>query len=285
MKIRGALLGFILWLALAPGASADMLVLVQGYLGSAASWRESGVARVLEVSSWRDSGHLRASPRGVIAQGPHAAAGRRYYTIDLPTEAPVDAQSRILAQYVSYLRRKFPNEKIFLAGHSAGGVVARYYMVRAISGGAKTAISGLITIASPHLGTEAAETGLAAGQSPLGMIAPFFGGGTINRSQQLYSELVIERPGTMLGWLNRQRHPKAAYISIIRRNGNNDIVPEWSQDMNRVAALRGRSKIILTPPGHELRADDGRLIAGILRGLRSDIRARLQLPRYIRAGA
>ncbi len=285
MRIRGALLAFVLWLALVPGASADVLVLVQGYLGSAGSWHQSGVTQVLAAAGWRDGGHLSTSPRGVIAQRPRFEAKRRYYTMDLPTEAPVDVQSRVLAQYIAYLRRKFPSEKIFLAGHSAGGVVARYYMVRAISGGAKTAISGLITIASPHLGTDAAETGLAAGQSPLGMIAPFFGGGTINRSQQLYSELVIERPGTMLGWLNRQKHPKSAYISIIRRSGDSEIVPEWSQNMNRVAALRGRSKVIFTPPGHELRADDGRLIAGILHDLRSDIRARLQLPRHIRAGA
>jgi len=274
MKLRAIALTFLLLLASGLSASADTLVLIQGYLGSAGSWRMSGVSAVLNAAHWRDGGHLSLGPRGVYRRGAGAPAAKRFYTLDLPTEAPVHVQAGILGQYLDYLKARHGGEKIFLAGHSAGGVVARYHLVRAGARRVKDAnIAALITIASPHLGADSAETGLAVGQSPLGMIAPLFGGGTINRSQQLYSELVRERPGTMLGWLNRQPHPALKYFSIVRRGGGNEIVPEWSQDMNRVVALKGRSKLTLTPPGHELRADDGRLIADILRDLLSDVRA------------
>ncbi len=283
MKIRAVALATMLLLASGLGAAADTLLLVQGYLGSAASWRLSGVSAVLTASGWRDGGHLGLGPRGVFRQGPGPEAARRFYTLDLPTEAPVHVQAAILGQYLDYLAARHKGEKIFIAGHSAGGVVARYHLVRA---GAKRLrdenIAALITIASPHLGTGAAETGLAVGQSPLSLLTPLFGGETINRSQQLYSELVPERPGTMLGWLNRQPHPAIEYLSIVRRAGGDEFVPEWSQDMNRVAALRGRSKRVITPPGHALRADDGRLIAGFLRGLRAAVQAERRPP-HIRA--
>jgi len=279
MKLHRVVFAVLFLLTSGVAAMADSLVLVQGYLGDAGSWRLSGISAVLNASGWRDGGHLRLGPAGVFRQGYGALAKRRFYTIDLPTEAPVQVQSGMLGRYLDYVAARHKGEKIFIAGHSAGGVVARYHLVRA---GAKRVkgenIAALITIASPHLGTDAAETGLAVGQSPLSMFTPLFGGSTINRSQQLYSELVRERPGTMLGWLNRQPHPALKYVSIVRRGGLNDLVPQWSQDMNRVMALRGRSKLLITPPGHGLRADDGRLITGILREFRSAIQANWHQP-------
>ena len=284
MSLRQIVFASLFILASTLGAAADSLVLVQGYLGDAGSWRLSGVAAVLNASGWRDGGHLSLGPAGIVRRGYGISAKRRFYTIDLPTEAPVPVQAAMLGRYLDDIAARHKGEKIFIAGHSAGGVVARYHLVRAGAGRIKAEnIAALITIASPHLGTDAAETGLAVGQSPLSMLTPLFGGGTINRSQQLYSELVRERPGTMLGWLNRQPHPAIKYISIVRRTGPNGIVPEWSQDMNRVVALRGRSRVILTPPGHALRADDGRLLAGVLRDFRTAIQANWQQP-HLKAG-
>ncbi len=285
MKLRQTILAMLFLLTSGAAALADSLVLVQGYLGDAGSWRLSGVTAALNAAGWRDGGHLGLGPRGVFRQGYGAQAKQRFYTIDLPTEAPVQAQAGMLGRYLDYIAARHKGEKTYIAGHSAGGVVARYHLVRA--GAARLeaeAVTALITIASPHLGTDAAETGLAVGQSPLSMFTPLFGGSTINRSQQLYSELVRERPGSMLGWLNRQPHPTIGYYSIVRRGNPGEIVPQWSQDMNHVVALRGRSKLLLTPPGHGLRADDGRLIANILRDFRSNVQARRQqsYPRGIR---
>ena len=42
------------------------------------------------------------------------------------------------------------------------------------------------------------------------------------------------------------------------------VVPVWSQDMNQVAALRGRASKIVTPGGHGLNKQDGELLLQIL---------------------
>jgi hypothetical protein len=109
-----------------------------------------------------------------------------------------------------------------------------------------------------------------AGYSPLGWVAPLLGGGTLNRSQGLYYDLVRERPGSLLFWLNHQEHPASRYISIVREddgllNFGDLVVPAWSQDMNQVAALRGRARRIVTQGGHGLTRQDGELLLQILR--------------------
>jgi pimeloyl-ACP methyl ester carboxylesterase len=155
-----------------------------------------------------------------------------------------------------------------LAGHSAGGVLARLYMVQHPEAG----VTALITIASPHRGTDSAELGLLVGQSPLGWMAPFFGGQVLNRSQALFHDLSRERPANLLFWLNRQEHPPAQYISVVRTDdsllGLGDlIVPSWSQDMNQVYALRGRARKITAGSNHALQPADGQLLVRILRSL------------------
>ena len=157
-----------------------------------------------------------------------------------------------------------------MVGHSAGGVLARLYLVRQPDSG----VDALITIASPHLGTGSAELGAMAGQSPLAWVAPLLGGDTFNRSQSLFQDLVRERPGSLLFWLNRQPHPRARYIAIVRDDDSllglgEVIVPTWSQDMNNVYALRGWVRTITVPAGHNLEETDGRLLARILRYLQS----------------
>jgi pimeloyl-ACP methyl ester carboxylesterase len=177
-------------------------------------------------------------------------------------------QEQQLEAYLSALRERHPDEPLILAGHSAGGVLGRLHMVR----NPTQAVSALITIASPHLGTESAELGLRAGQSPLSWLTGLVGADTLNRSQGLFFDLVRERPGNLLFWLNRQQHPEARYISVVR-NGENSlfgdlVVPEWSQDMNRVQALYGRAVRIEAGGGHGLSEDDGLLLARILARLR-----------------
>jgi len=244
---------------------AEALVLVQGYLGD--GWRDSGIIPALEAAGWEDGGRLSAGPHGV--RGALRQGGRRYYTLVLPTEAPMGHQLGYMERYLAFLRARHEHETLILAGHSAGGVLARLYMVRHPEMG----IDALITIASPHLGTGSAEVGAMAGQSPLGWVAPFFGGSTLNRSQALYGELVRERPGSLLFWLNRQAHPPATYVSIVRQDdslfglGGDLVVAARSQDMNQVYALRGRAWAIRTAGGHGLQASDGQLLLRILRQL------------------
>lgn len=264
---RWLLLSLVGWLALGSvGVGAETLVLVPGYLSDGYGWRESGVTQALEQDGWADAGHLRAERDRIQFPGGYRASGLRFYTLDLDSQAPLVLQVRQLAAILEAVLARYPGESLILAGHSAGGVVARLYMVEH----AQAAVSALITIASPHLGTESAELGLMAGQSPLGWVSGLLGIDTLNRSQGLYADLARERPGSLLYGLNRREHPVARYVSVVRASDIGDlVVPTWSQDMNHVYALYGRAVRIETDGGHGLHKDDGRLLVRILMRLRS----------------
>jgi len=258
--------GILLLLMLPATAPAETLVLLQGYLADEDYWRESGITHMLARNGWVDAGTLRATPAGIRVDRPTPASKRRVYTLALPSEAPLMVQLGYLEQYLDVIRNLYPNESLVLSGHSAGGVLGRLYMVRHPD----SPVGALITFASPHLGTDSAEIGTAVGNSPLGWFAPLVDGGTLNRSQGLYYDLVRERPGSLLFWLNRQEHPASRYISVVREddgllNLGDLVVPAWSQDMNHVVALRGRANRVVTQNGHELTRQDGKLLLQILR--------------------
>ena len=245
-------------------AKGDALVLIHGYLGSAESWAEGGVTRELTRGGWRYGGELVATRNGVRVRG-GGKGERLYYLLSLPSEAPIEVQMRYLMPMLKEVRRRHPEQTLSIAGHSLGGVLGRYAMVQSPD----LDVDNLVTIASPHLGTSKAELALLAGSTPLSMMAPFVGGQTLNRSRGLYSQLVPEAPGTFLYWLNRQQHPDARYFSVLRGGSEgfsmgDMVVPEYSQDMNNVAALRGRAYTRRSRSDHALGAADGR---GILLAL------------------
>lgn len=263
---RNLIMTMALCAAITGNAAADTVVLVQGYLGSAASWRLSGIGPLLDRSGWRDGGHLSLQPGGVIETGPGQTLDRRFLTIDLMTEAPIGLQAEALAAYVAHIRARRPNERVFIVGHSAGGVVGRLFMVRQPQSG----IAGLVTIASPNLGSGWAELANFVGSTPAAFMAPFFGMGTLNRSQALYRDLSREHPNNLLGWLNRQPHPIAAYVAVVRVSdvgrpvAGDTLVDGPAQDLNTVPALAGRAETILSPGDHGLRPHDGVLLSTIL---------------------
>ena len=129
MKYRTLTLALAMWTSTSFAASAETVVFVQGYLGSPGSWRNSGVAAVLHQAGWSDGGHLSAGPGGVFQALPGEPGARRFVTVDLPVEAPVVLQAERLGNYITEIRRTAGNEPIALAGHSAGGVVARLFIV------------------------------------------------------------------------------------------------------------------------------------------------------------
>ncbi|MDX2289368.1 MAG: hypothetical protein NW217_11175 [Hyphomicrobiaceae bacterium] len=270
MPIRSLVWACAFWLLTATAATAETIVLVQGYLATAGNWRQTGVTTALHLSGWRDAGHLGMTQGVVDARMTQPATGDRLFTIDLPTEAPVAIQSGLLARYVDHLRSDRPGERIVIVGHSAGGVVARHMMVTR----PHLAIAALVTIASPHMGTPAAELGSFFGHTPMAWFAPMMGLSTLNRSQVLYADLWRDSPGTHLGWLNRQRHPAAQYVAVVRIGGSADvrggdsIVDGWSQDLNAVPALHGTALRVTAVGEHGLNHGDGPLLAQILWGLR-----------------
>jgi pimeloyl-ACP methyl ester carboxylesterase len=263
--VVAALALLVVWLFPAAGLQAEVVVLVQGYLAKGKDWRESDVTGVLSRSGWEDAGHLQLRDRKRLPAG-----APRFYTLELTTDARIGRQVEELLIHLQRIRRG-SSESLILIGHSAGGVVARMAMVRRPD----LDVAALITVASPHRGTENAILGLAAGQSPLGWFSQLLGRekDLLGRSQGLYFDLAPEQPGNLLFWLNHQPHPPARYISVVRDGRlswfGDLVVPEWSQDMNQVYALRGRARSIASDGNHGLTEEDGRILVHLLNRLRS----------------
>ncbi len=249
---------------------ADVAVLVHGYLGSASSWESSGVNAVLVANGWKRAGILRAGPYGVELIPVLGDAGENsLYQVELPSLAPMMVQADQLQVMLHQVAQLHPDEPISLVAHSAGGIVARIVLVR---GGVPRA-KALITIASPHLGTGRAVQALESSDTPYPfcLVQNFFSGGKtrlLRESRGALIDLVPARPGSLLFWLNGQPHPQISYHSIVRPGPvgmGDELVPAYSQDMNRVQALQGQSEVTVVSSGHALNAQDGVLLAQLLK--------------------
>ena len=270
--MKKSLLAVILLIvgASASPVRAEVLLLVHGYLGGAYSWDNSGITTILQQRDWQRAGVYVADPVGVrLIPAAGEQARRKFYTVDMDSEAPMRIQVMQLQSILNAIEQAHPDEPIIIVGHSAGGLAARAALVL----GSGKHVKSLITIASPHLGTVRAEQALDATDIPFpfSMVADFFGGETYDiarRSRSLYLDLMRPYPGTFLYWLNAQPHPDIKYISVVRAQtaaGWGDyVVPAYSQDMNNVAALHGKSSLVTIPGRHELAPADGGVILDML---------------------
>jgi len=255
-------------------AKADILVLVHGYLASAESWEASGINNLLDANGWKRGGLITSSP-GTVAPvyvGPGKNAANKVYVVDLPAEAPIVVQTDQFLGMLATIQTMHPDESLIIVGHSAGGVVARMALVR----GNPDNVKALITIASPHVGTTRANQAIEATDEsgPFGFVKSFFGGSSydaLRRSRGLLYDLAHPHPGSLLYWLNMQKHPDIKYVSVVRLNpvgfAGDELVPGYSQDMNNVPTIQGNSSVIVTPAGHTLVAQDGSTLLQILNGL------------------
>ena len=176
-------------------------------------------------------------------------------------------QAHILGRYLEHLYA-VRKEPVIFVGHSAGGIVARFYLINP----AHVPALSLITISTPHLGTPSANIAYSASDSPLGILLDLAGQDDMRDSRGLYTDLKMAVPNTFLYWLNRQPHPHIPYVSIIRSNEAKNklnkydfIVPPNSQNMNNVWALRGQSLTYLTLENHFLSDKEGLFLVDILK--------------------
>jgi pimeloyl-ACP methyl ester carboxylesterase len=262
---------FSLLLLGSAAVKADIVVLVHGYLGSPNSWQNSRINHQLQAGGWQKAGIVFQTRSGaMLTKPPSPATDHEVYSVRLPSKAPAMLQAEMLHGMISDLEKRHPDEAITLIGHSAGGVVARLKLVRFGAG----QVDKLITIAAPHLGTHMAIRALEETHEsgPVGILKSFFGGDTyhtVKSSTGLLLDLVPARPGNLIYWLNSQPHPDIDYISIVRGqdvNLNGDrIIPGFSQDMNNVPVLRGKSQRYYLPTGHLLNKQDGKLLVRLLK--------------------
>ncbi len=260
--------GLLAWL-LVQSVQGDILLLVHGYASDAGTWERSGVNAALHAHGWQ-----RAILPGADWPDRVRQSSNRSFTVNLPAEAPLLVQADFLRGYLDGIRLRYPDEKLILVGHSAGGVVARLILL----GANPYRVNELITIASPHLGTVRAAQGLDVVDAK-----PFFcpgpgidflkrvvGGSSydyLRYSRGVLLDLLPAESGNVLAWLNQQPHPDIVYVSVVRRSPfavGDELVPAYSQDMNNVPALRGRASVLFTDAGHALQPGDGILLAGLL---------------------
>ena len=254
-------------------ARGDVVVLVHGWAANADTWVHSGILQILQANKWSNAGIVTATPEGGIFHIPGDVSinENKVYRAHLPAEAPLQIQAAHLYAELLFINKLHPDDKITLAGHSAGGVVSRLVLVSPEA----PKIDTLITIASPNLGTGRAIQGLDIIHDK-----PFFCPGPgvtflknglggddyqyLKHSQGALVDLAPARAGTLIGWLNQQPHPSITYHSIIRQDGD-EMVPAFSQDLNQVPQLSGKSKVYLTPASHSLNTADGHFLVDILK--------------------
>jgi len=255
-------------------ARADVLVLVHGYLASADSWEVTGINSLLDANGWKRGGLITSAPAMVapVFVGPGKDAANKVYVVDLPAEAPIIVQTDQFLAMLATIQALHPDDSLVIVGHSAGGIVARTALVR----GNIQNVKALITIASPHVGTTLANRAIDATDESgiFGGLKSFFGGSgydTLRRSRGLLFDLAHPYPGSLLYWLNAQQHPDIKYVSVVRLDpvgfAGDELVPGYSQDMNNIPAMQGKSSVFVTPAGHTLVTEDGTTLLQILNSL------------------
>lgn len=262
----------LLTLPLALPVQAEVTVLVHGLLGSSNSWEQSGAVNALQQMGWERAGRVEpGGPSGTLISRPTQPprGNRQLYLVDIPSLIPLEEQAELLEQTLTVLSNHHPEESIYLVGHSAGGVVARITTVRDQIPNLKA----LITIATPHLGSPYANLAydIATLPYPFRLLPKMVANKkykALRRARPMIKGLTVAKPGTLLYGLNQQPHPEIRYISIVRQppvtKKDEKLVPLWSQDMNRVAALAGRSTTIPTRALHFISAADGYLLGQLL---------------------
>ncbi|HIE77734.1 MAG TPA: alpha/beta hydrolase [Candidatus Thioglobus sp.] len=209
-------------------ASADVVVLLHGYDSNANVWFSTGVHQNLNKKY---------------------AGKHTIYSLPLPSTAPLMYQANTLSRHLDAINNKH-DEPIILVGHSTGGVVARMLLTKKNTSN----IKGLISVSSPHLGSKVAFiSNMVSGMPFIGVLPGFE---TLEESKILYGNLRWKSP--FLKNLNTMRHEDACYVSIVRDKSliSNMISSQYSQNMNSIPALRGRSYVLRSHSSHGIRPYD-----------------------------
>jgi hypothetical protein len=96
--------------------------------------------------------NFRPLGRRLEAAGLGPVLGFEYWTL-----GKTSAAAKRLAEYVEEVRTRCECDEVDIIGHSMGGVVGRYYV--SLLGG-DGAVANLITLGSPHAGTDLSPVGL-----------------------------------------------------------------------------------------------------------------------------
>lgn len=265
------LLCLLLNLIIPPVAQATTVVLIHGLNSDRNTWYQHRTADPLFASGWQDATGTLFMPPTLLPKPeeppltPLKKPSKVFFTLDLPWYEPIETQAKVLRDALKFIYQQ-RQEPLILVGHSAGGIVARFYLLTPNT----VPVQGLITLASPHLGSPWAEMAWRALQSPMGDFFDMMGADKWAQAEMLLWELSVTPKTNLIHWMNRQPHPQGVrYISVIHRIRANQMkmdffVPMASQNMNNIPALRGRSEVYPLFANHQLSQQDGLLLAWLL---------------------
>jgi pimeloyl-ACP methyl ester carboxylesterase len=265
IHILSLMISGLIWFLPAGWAAAQTIVMIPGFQGQGMDWRFNQVTPMLQANGWVDGGNYTLTTSGVAGGAQLSTRPDNVFvTLNLPTTAGIATQAAMLNEYLKVIYQQ-RGEPLTLVGHSAGGVVARHWLVTS----PQVPVETLVTIASPHVGTPMAQlTRLLLSNTDILNLANKFGFGHLKDAKSLFADLREEQPGNYMYWLNHQPHPAIRYAAIVRSSDNPEsvdfIVPEYSQDMNNTYALSGRAERWNSRDAHFLSANDGYLLATIM---------------------
>lgn len=241
---------------------ADILLLVHGFQSDMLTWQRAGIIGVLEQHGWEKTDYLMATAKGIVPlHTPEKTPQKKIVSLQLPSDIQLRVQANMFTAALHHLADQYPNDKVIVVGHSLGGLTARLSLVK----NGEFQVTALITIASPHLGSDLAMVGMEQlnDNSMMKMMKRMFGGGRyqmLERSAPVIYDILPEYPGNLLYALNRRTHPNIAYFSVVRSFSDgrlgDPIVPGYSQNMHSVAAIRRASLRILQGNKHALTQQD-----------------------------
>ncbi len=260
-------------LSLSHPLKADILLLIHGFQSDMSTWQRAGIIDVLEQHGWQKTDYLMATRQGIVPfQTPEKITQKKIVNLQLSSTVQLRYQANMVTAALHHLADVYPDDKVIIVGHSLGGLTARLSLVK----NGEFQVKALITIASPHLGTDLARLGMQELDSNIisRWMKRVFGGGKfqmLEKSAPVLYDILPEYPGNMLHALNRQPHPSIHYFSVVRsfKNGRlgDVIVPGYSQDMHSVNTIRRASQRILQGHSHELSRQDGYSILNALQSI------------------
>lgn len=133
------------------------VILVHGFGGEGNSWIKQNYEKIFaENPAFQLRGNLRIGPRGAEID-PYCrdvkAIPYPCYTVSISDQASGDIRdsAKELAQFSHFVLRETHAKRLSLVGFSLGGVICREYLT---SSSYQGEVKDLITISSPHLGSE-----------------------------------------------------------------------------------------------------------------------------------
>lgn len=251
----------------APGIDRNCVrhpvLLLHGLGGQAKVWSVAGTVKHFENQGLAFGGEVHAAGEGPVrfVASEVAPATADFFTLHVsdPFQS-LDLWQEELRDMVEEITDVSGAPKVVLVGFSAGGVAARRYLVEYPK---DHRIAKLVTLASPHRGSELAsiarriveiseggrieEPGVVnADRESEGVLRSLEERTGIDLDSDLVRELLPERDNEYLQWLNRSEHPlDVAYTPIVSLfQPGIETLEDLKREMSLLRSRSGRGDLI-----------------------------------------